>query len=114
FNNYGENAGQYYRIDYTERDAKNGKNMGANYFNDKTSSIRWCIPVGHSFKFYRDDWSRPYQYLNGTGDVRYIQNLNDRNYAYGGGSTNDSITSYHFQENYIDSLGWDGEYDYDD
>ncbi len=114
FNNYGDNAGQYYRIDYTERDAKNGKNMGANYFNDKASSMRWCIPAGHSFKFYRDNWSGSYQYLNGTGDVRSIQNLNGSNYAYGGGSTNDSITSYYFEENHVDSLGWYGDYDYGD
>jgi hypothetical protein len=108
FNSYGENAGQYYRIDYNERDAKNGKDMGTNYFNDKASSIRWCIPPGHSFKFYRDNWSGPYQYLNGSGDVRYIPNLEGLQYAYGGGRTNESITSYHFQENQVDSLGWYG------
>jgi hypothetical protein len=108
FNSYGENLGQYYRVDYNERDAKNGKAMGSNYFNDKASSIRWCIPTGNSFKFYRDNWSGPYQYLNGAGDVRYITNLEGLQYAHGGGRANDSISSYHFHENYVDSLGWYG------
>jgi hypothetical protein len=108
-----------HRIRITANDHKRGwiaiatkSGQEPNYFNDKASSIRWCIPPGHSFKFYRDPWSGPYQYLHGNGDVRYIPNLNGWNYAYGGGGTNDSITSYHFQENYVDSLGWYGYYDY--
>lgn len=111
FNSYGENSGQYYRVDYNERDAKNGKDLRTNYFNDKASSMRWCIPSGDVFTIYRDAWSGPYEYINGTGDVRYISNLNGWNYAYGGGSTNDSITSYRFQEDYTDPYGWYGSYD---
>jgi hypothetical protein len=105
FNSSGGNAGQYYRVDYPERDAKNGKQMGTNFFNDKASSIRWCIPVGHSFIMYRDSWSGPYQYLNGTGDVRHLTTLVGRSYGSGGGSMDNTVTSYHFHENFTGGSG---------
>jgi hypothetical protein len=111
FNSYGDDPGTYYRIDYPTRDAKNGKYMGTNNFNDTASSIRWCIPPGHSFAMFRDVWAGPYQFLNGTGNVRSVTNLSSYNYAYGGGNMNDSITSYSFYENYTDPSGWSGTYD---
>jgi hypothetical protein len=111
FNSNGGDAGQYYRIDYNTRDAKDGHNMGTNYFNDKASSVRWCIPSGHSFQIHKDAWSGSYALLTGSGNVRYIANLGSNTYPYGGGNCNDSITSYYFRENYVDSKGWLGTYD---
>jgi hypothetical protein len=105
FNNYGDDPGQVYHVDYREKDAKNGKNMGTNYFNDKASSIRYCIPVGSSVYFYRDAWSGSYQYLNGDGGIRFLPNLTAINYSYGGGSMNDSITSYAFYPGHTDPYG---------
>jgi hypothetical protein len=111
FNSGGGNSGQVYRVDYADRDMRNARDLGTNYFNDKTSSLRWCLPAGHSIALYRDPWSGPIQYLNGSGNVRYMTSLSGLNYAYGGGSTNDSITAYWFVPNYVDASGWYGTWD---
>jgi hypothetical protein len=112
FNSNGENAGQIYHVDYADREMRNSKHMGTNSFNDKASSIRWCIPTGHSFAMYRDPWSGPTHYLRGNGNVRAVANLSGYSYAYGGGGDmNDSITAYWFAENFADPHGWDGALD---
>jgi hypothetical protein len=111
FNANGENAGLVYRIDYADRDKRNAKDLNANLFNDKASSVRWCLPAGHSFAIYRDRWAGASQYLKGSGDVRYISNLSNSVYGYGGGSVNDTITSYWFADNYVDPKGWAGGID---
>jgi hypothetical protein len=105
FNSNGGDPGQVYHIDYREATARNGKNLGTNYFNDKASSVRYCIPSGNAIVLYRDAWAGSYQYLNGDGNVRYVSSLTAFNYAHGGGGMNDSVTSYRFAS-VTDSLGW--------
>ena len=92
--------------EYLAEAERNNKQFGANFFNDKASSVRWCIPAGSSFKVFRDEWSGPSATLNGSGQVAEIENLAlGVNYQDGGGGTmNDSITSGFFQPSVRDSV----------
>jgi hypothetical protein len=115
YNSFGDDSGQIYRINYATRNERNNKQFGSNDFNDKASSVRWCIPQGSSFRVFREAWQGPSSVLNGTGHVAQIADFT-RNVTYtypdgsaaAGGSLNDSVTSGLFQENVHDPLGWDG------
>lgn len=109
FNEWGRSAATYYRIDYNERDAKNSFDLTTNNYSDKASSIRFCIPPGHSFRFFKDVNRRgSSQGLTGTGTNHFIRNLEGMQYSSGGLNVNDSITSYSFEEGRTGSRGWQG------
>jgi hypothetical protein len=115
YNSFGDDAAQVYRINYTTRNERDRKNFGANDFNDKASSVRWCIPQGSSFKIFRDGLSGPTAVLNGTGHVAQIADFTkgvtyvhpDGSLA-AGGSLDNSVTAGLFQENVTDLQGLTG------
>ncbi|HXI54990.1 MAG TPA: hypothetical protein VNO55_02950, partial [Polyangia bacterium] len=104
FNNEGADGGQTFRVSYPERSERSAV-LGTNSFNDKASSIRWCLPAGASFKVFRDNWSGSSAVLNGSGKVVGVTNLATISYPSGGGNMNDSISTFVFQENVTDSQG---------
>lgn len=115
YNSFGDDSGQVYRINYTTRNERNNKQFGSNDFNDKASSVRWCIPQGSSFRVFRESWQGPSSVLNGTGHVAQIANFTQNvTYTYpdgsaaAGGSLDNSVTSGLFQENVSDQRGWVG------
>ncbi len=105
FNNNGQTAGQYYRIDFSKESEKNGRDMGTNDFNAKASSARWCIQAGSSIKLFSGTWAGSSVVLNGTGQVAEISSFVGRTYPSGGGNLNDSLRSYFFQEGKNDPSG---------
>jgi hypothetical protein len=112
YNNFGDDSGQIYRTNYSTRNERNNKAFGTNDFDGKASSIRWCIPVGSSFRVYDQHWAGASSVLKGTGHVAEIANLSQGStFTYpdgqqaAGGTMNDSITSGQFQDDASGSVG---------
>jgi hypothetical protein len=104
FNNFGNGPGQMYRIDFPSYAERDNQNFGINDFNDKATSIRWCVPTGASFLVYNQEasgggiLSGSTAELSGTGGVVEISDLTQvPPYPHGGGSMNDSIRAGVFQ-----------------
>ena len=117
FNNGGDDNGQLFRSNYTTRDERNGY-FGANDFNDKASSVRWCLPSGSSIQIFRDFWQGPFTYLNGNGQVAEIQRPPGRRplslhhrLQCAGGITRGELTTFQFLAGYSDPQGLSGNPD---
>lgn len=113
FNDDGGTAGQLYRANYPSA-REHSRFMGDNDFNDKTRSVRWCVPPDSSIQIFHDVWSGEYAYLNGTGRVAEIADLSSFKYPYStdsnqpGTSLTGSITSFRFQPGVTDPQGTAG------
>lgn len=63
-------------------------------FNDKVSSVRWCLPQGHGFMvFEHKDFGGGKYIFQGNGIMQSIPNLNYFKYTNTGKSLHDSISS---------------------
>ena len=95
-------------IDYVDRNLKPYVNYtyeAMESFNDKTSSIRWCIPSGHAMKVYQHNtYGGSSLTLNGNGYVQSHVNLNYLSFG-------DKISSSKFVES---SSGGGGGGGFDD
>jgi hypothetical protein len=113
FNNGGDTNGQLFRSNYSTSNERNGY-FGTNDFNDKATSVRWCVPPGSSIQIYRDFWEGPFTYLKGTGQVAEIGDLSDWVYPYTtnsnavGGTLSGSFTTFQFLPNQSDPLALPG------
>ncbi|HXU29771.1 MAG TPA: hypothetical protein VN851_04255 [Thermoanaerobaculia bacterium] len=61
-------------FDYPDRFAKNWSNFGQiDAFNDKASSVRWCIPPGHRVRIYADsNYKGSSKDLVGNGQLQQV------------------------------------------
>jgi hypothetical protein len=67
-------------VDYVDRILENESNYDSfEGFEDKTSSVRWCIPVGWRYRLYADKnpCGGSYKDLVGNGAVQTLSNLGD-------------------------------------
>ena len=63
-------------------------------FNDKVSSLRWCLPKGHGFMVFEDkDFGGGKYDFKGNGMIQSIPKLDSVNYTNARKSLNDSISS---------------------
>ena len=107
FNNFGDGNGQVFRVNYATRDQRPGY-LGANDFNDKAHSVRWCVPPGSSIQVFEDSWEGGFTYLNGSGQVMDAADLRNFQYPYTtngsevGDTTTGSITTFQFVDGHTD------------
>jgi hypothetical protein len=109
FNSHGNDpSAQILYQQHTYRDYRSSY-FGHNVFSPPRS-VRWCLPPGTSYQFFKGNQSGPYGYLNGTGHVAQIDDLTPGwlTYPYGGGPVGGTIESGVFIDSYQDPQGWTG------
>lgn len=72
-------------IDYVDRNLKPYVNYtydAMESFNDKASSVRWCIPSGYAMKVYQNDsYGGSALTLSGTGTLQTYSNLKNQSFG---------------------------------
>ena len=86
--------GRSLMLDYLDRGKRRTYNWNdLDNFNDRASSVRWCLPTGQRMRVYRhDSYGGGYYDLTGNGAVRSDSTLHDNDFS-DGKDVGDNISS---------------------